>query len=55
MPKNPRKPKREDFNEAAFRVVRQATEGREPEPQADGDAGEPAAVEPTPQPRQGAD
>jgi hypothetical protein len=40
MPKRPRKPKREDFNEAAFRVVREATEGHEPEPQADGDSGE---------------
>jgi hypothetical protein len=25
MPSRPRKPKREDFNEAAFRVVREAT------------------------------
>lgn len=51
MPKRPRKPPREDFNEAAFRVVREATEGHEPEPQADGDARD---VEPTPQrPRQG--
>jgi hypothetical protein len=38
MPKTPRKPKREDFNEAAFRVVREATEEHEPEPQADGDS-----------------
>jgi hypothetical protein len=28
MPARPRKPRREDFNEAAFRVVREATEGR---------------------------
>jgi len=39
MPKRPQKPKREDFNEAAFRVVREATERHEPEPQADGDSG----------------
>jgi hypothetical protein len=39
MSKGPRKPDREDFNEAAFRVVREATEGHEPEPQADGDSG----------------
>ena len=31
--KRPRKPKREDFNEAAFRVVREATAAHEPEPQ----------------------
>jgi len=30
MPKRPRKPKREDFNEAAFRVVREATEEHTP-------------------------
>jgi hypothetical protein len=48
MPKRPSKPKREDFNEAAFRVVREATEGHEPEPQADGDSGpEPQDTEPT--------
>ena len=34
------KPKQEDFNEAAFRVVREATEGHDPEPQADGDDGD---------------
>jgi hypothetical protein len=46
MPKRRRKPKREDFSEAA-RVVREATEGREPEPQADGDSGpEPQEAEP---------
>ena len=39
MRKRPTKPKREDFNEAAFRVVREATEEHEPEPQADGDSG----------------
>ncbi len=32
MPKRPPKPKREDFNEAAFRVVREATAAHEPEP-----------------------
>jgi hypothetical protein len=30
MSKRPSKPKREDFNEAAFRVVREATEEHEP-------------------------
>jgi hypothetical protein len=33
MSKKPRKPKDEDFNEAAFRVVREATAAHEPEPQ----------------------
>jgi hypothetical protein len=46
MPKRPAKPKREDFNEAAFRVVREATEKHDAEPQADGDSG----AEPTPRP-----
>jgi hypothetical protein len=32
MPKRPPKPKREDFSEAAFRVVREATEERPEEP-----------------------
>lgn len=32
MPKRPRKPNREDFNEAALRVVREATEGHDPDP-----------------------
>jgi hypothetical protein len=32
MPKRPRKPKREDFNEAAFRVVREATREPQEEP-----------------------
>ncbi len=51
MPKRPRKPKREDFNEAAFRVVKEATEGHEPEPQADGGSGpEPQEAE-EPRPR----
>ena len=30
MPKRPRRSKREDFNEAAFRVVREATEEEQP-------------------------
>jgi hypothetical protein len=33
MDKQRKKPKREDFNEAAFRVVREATAAHEPEPQ----------------------
>jgi hypothetical protein len=32
MPKRPRKPTREDFNEAALRVVREATEERPEKP-----------------------
>ncbi len=32
MPKRPRKPKHEDFNEAAFRVVREATRENPEEP-----------------------
>jgi hypothetical protein len=32
MPKRPRKPKHEDFNEAAFRVVRKATREKPEEP-----------------------
>lgn len=56
MPKRPTKPKREDFNEAAFRVVREATEEHDAEPQADGDAADAGAVHPAPQqPRQDAD
>ena len=51
MAKKPRKPTDEDFNEAAFRVVREATEEREPEPQADGDSGTgPQAAEPARKP-----
>lgn len=37
MAKKPTKPKREDFKEAAFRVVREATEGK-PEKPVDGSA-----------------
>lgn len=46
MPKRPRKPKREDFNEAAFRVVREATAAHEPEPT----PANPALPEPKDQP-----
>jgi hypothetical protein len=46
MPNRP-KPKREDFNQAAFRVVREATKDNESEPQADGDSGQdPQEAEP---------
>jgi hypothetical protein len=38
MPKRPRKPKPEDPNVAAFRIVRLVADD-EPEPQADGDPG----------------
>jgi hypothetical protein len=42
MASKPRKPrKREDFNESAFRVVREATEGHEPGPLAAEPAAEP--------------
>jgi hypothetical protein len=32
MPKRPRKPKRQDFNEAAFRVMREASSERPEKP-----------------------
>ena len=48
MPKHSNKRRKgEDFNEAAFRVVREATGGHESAPQADGDSGpEPQEAEP---------